>query len=328
MLVGAGCDDGPLLTPLPSEDAATADRSIAEPDTSTGDLDAAPDAGVIRDAQADRATIDPCSDAGGTAQNIRVLAANITSGNNQSYDEGAGIRLFQAISADVIMIQEFNYKSSNVTDITEFVTSTFGPTFTYARGPGQIANGVISRFPILDSGSIADPQVSNRTFVWARVDIPGDKDLWAFSVHLLTAGSTQRNAEAQALTTDIKALVPKGDYVAIGGDFNTDNRAESCVTTLSAVVATQGPHPADTTGNGNTSANRSKPYDWMLVSPELDSRATPLKLKSRTFPNGLVLDTRSYTPLAELKPPLTGTESQASNMQHMPVARDFVVQCK
>src|SRR3954469_10964893 len=43
---------------------------------------------------------------------LRVMSANITSGNNQRY-EAPGIRIFQGLKPDVVAIQEFNYASTN-----------------------------------------------------------------------------------------------------------------------------------------------------------------------------------------------------------------------
>ena len=43
------------------------------------------------------------------------------------------------------------------------------------------------------------------------------------------------------------------------------------------------------------------------------------------FANGLVVDTRVYTPLADLAPALA-TDSGATGMQHMAVVRDFLLQ--
>jgi endonuclease/exonuclease/phosphatase family metal-dependent hydrolase len=120
---------------------------------------------------------------------VRLMAANISSGNYQNYDPGHGIRIFQGTRPDVVMIQEFNYGDNSATAIRNFVNTAFGSSFYYYReGAAQIPNGVISRWPILASGEWDDPYVSNRDFAWARIDIPGPKDLWVVSVHLLTFG--------------------------------------------------------------------------------------------------------------------------------------------
>lgn len=253
------------------------------------------------------------------------MAANITSGNYQSYDPGEGTRIFQGLDPDLVMIQEFNYGDNSSTAIRNWVTSTFGSSFSYYREAGaDIPNGVISRYPIIASGEWDDPYVSNRDFAWARIDIPGSKDLWAISLHLLTSSSTSRNNEAVSLKSFINTYVPAGDYLAIAGDLNTASRTETAITTLSSVVVTAAPYPVDNLGNSNTNSSRSKPYDWVLVDTDLEAVEVPVAIGSYQFQNGLVFDSRVYTPLADVAPVLYG-DSGATNMQHMAVVRDFSI---
>jgi endonuclease/exonuclease/phosphatase family metal-dependent hydrolase len=184
----------------------------------------------------------------GTPQRVRLMAANISSGSAQSYTEGSGARLFKALTPDIVMIQEFNYGGNSDGEILDFVNSTFGAPYVFARGAGgQIPNGVISRYPILESGDWIDPQVSNRTFVWSKIDVPGPADIWVVSVHLLTTGATDRRAEARALASAIRAKVPAGDYLTIGGDLNTNGRDEPLVGELEPTVSLQGPYPTAAT---------------------------------------------------------------------------------
>ena len=256
---------------------------------------------------------------------VRLMAANITSGNQQSYDPGHGTRIFQGLKPDIVMIQEFNIGSNTDAAVRAYVDSTFGPEFYYYRETGaQIPNGIISRYPILESGEWTDTQVGNRDFAWARIDVPGPTDLWVVSVHLLTRSEGVRNTEAGNLVNYIKGKVPAGAFLAIGGDFNTDNRSESCFPTFSAVVSTAAPYPADKNGNGGTNASRSKPYDHVLVSSNLRTYQTATVVGSSSFSAGLVVDTRVYSPLAEIAPAQSG-DSGATNMQHMAVVKDFLL---
>ncbi|WP_426749582.1 lamin tail domain-containing protein [Myxococcus sp. Y35] len=256
---------------------------------------------------------------------LRLLAANTSSGNGQDYDLGHGIRIFQGTDADVVMIQEFNYRSNTAADLRSFVDTAFGPGFHYYReGGAQIPNGIISRYPIIASGEWDDPYVSNRDFAWARIDVPGPRDLWAVSVHLLTTSSGNRNAEASSLVSRIRANIPEDDYLVIGGDLNTGSRSESTFSTLAQVVRTAGPHPADKNGNTNTNAGRNEPYDHVLVDNDLYAYQTAVVIGGSSFANGLVVDTRVYTPLSEISPALFG-DSGASGMQHMAVIKDFLI---
>lgn len=290
---------------------------------SDGGVDAGADAGF--DAGVDAGQPDSGTFGDGGTLLLRVMAANTTSGNAQSYDPGHGIRMFLGLKPDVVLIQEFNYGSNSAADLQAFMDTAFPQGFVYFRESGaQIPNGVISRWPIIASGKWTDPQVSNRSFVWARIDLPGPKDLWAVSLHLLTSSATTRNAEAQSLVNQINANIPAGDYLVLGGDFNTDTRSEACLNTLSSVVETSAPAPIDQNANPGTNATRSKPYDWVLADPDLNPLRTTVVVGNSSYPTGLVFDSRVYTPLSEVSPVLSG-DSAAPNMQHMPVVKDFNV---
>lgn len=256
-------------------------------------------------------------------QRLRVMAGNLTSGTNQSYDLGHGARIFDALDPDVVLVQEFN-----AVDLPAFVRNSFGAEFVWARGgpTEQIPNGVISRYPIVTSGTWADSRAhGTRGFTWALIDVPGATDLFAVSVHLSTASGSNRTAQAAALVARVRAEAPPGAWVVIGGDFNTGSRNEGALSTLSQVVVTAGPYPADRNGNTNTSASRSKPYDWVLVGPGLHARAVPTVVGSQRFDNGFVADTRVFQPVDELAPALR-SDSGAKSMQHMGVVRDFDLQ--
>jgi hypothetical protein len=280
-----------------------------------------PDAGPGVDAGADDAK--PSSDAStdsGVATHVRLVAANTTSGTKQSY-EAAGVRIFQGLHADVVMIQEFDYALG---DLRTFVDTAFGKDFVFFVEPraSGIPNGIVSRFPILESGAWADANTPDRAFAYARIDVPGPIDLWAVSVHLLTTGAGARSTEAKQLRDYIQGKVPAGDYLAIGGDFNAESSGEQCILDLSQEVVVDGPFPVDQSGNANTSGNRTKPHDWLFVRDNLDKRETPVKIGASSFDSGLVFDSRVFTPLTDVAPVLVG-DSGTSGMQHMPVVRDF-----
>jgi endonuclease/exonuclease/phosphatase family metal-dependent hydrolase len=267
--------------------------------------------------------------AGGTGgapdgSRVRIAAANLTSGNLQSYDPGAGIRILQGLHADIVLLQEVNYGLDGIDDLRQLTDDICGQECTMARGAGQIPNAVISRYPVLDAGVWVDPQVQNRDFAWARLDIPGPIDLWAVSVHLLTSNASERDAEAAALIVAIDGIVPGSDFLVMGGDFNTHARDEPALTTLAAHFSVTAPYPTDGAGNEFTNTNRTKPYDWVLASPELRALEIPVLIGATHFDTGLVVDTRVYSPLTDLSPAEIG-DSGSSNMQHMAVARDFLL---
>jgi endonuclease/exonuclease/phosphatase family metal-dependent hydrolase len=260
---------------------------------------------------------------------IRIMAANTTSGNGQDYDLDHGNRIFQGLDPDIALVQELNYLSNSPGEIRGWVDEHFGPSFQYVRESGKsIPNAIVSRYPIIRSGTWDDPELSDREFVWARIDIPGDAHLWAVSIHLkASSGSTnsnRRNNSAEALLGYLDENVPASDHIVIGGDLNTYSRTEACIQTLSAVADTLAPWPADEAGNTNTNAGRSSPYDWVIPGHTLADLSTPLIIGSKSFPAGLVFDSRVYTPLSSVSPVQSG-DSAATGMQHMAVMRAFLI---
>ena len=223
-----------------------------------------------------------------------------------------------------MLLQEMNYGSSTRPAIDQLVQEICEGDCGYERGPdAQIPNGVISRLPILECGSWVDPEVDNRNFVWARIDVPGEPDLWAISVHLLSTSATKRHLEAVALLAEIDDAIPSDDLIVLGGDLNTNSRGEAAVVELSSLFETGGPYPVDQNGDGDTNEPRSSPYDWVLADTDLSAHGTATIIGQTVFPSGAVIDTRIYQPLAEIAPALAG-DSGAPGMQHMAVVRDFV----
>lgn len=255
--------------------------------------------------------------------NLRVVSGNLTSGSAQSYDPGEGARIFRALAPDVALVQELNAGANTEASLRAFVDAAFGPSYAYARQTGKsIPNGVVSRYPILQSGAWTDRLSPDRDFVWARIDIPGPHDLWAISVHLLTSSEVTRNAEATALVDYVRANVPAGDLVVIGGDFNTASTATLGI--LGSVVDTTAPLPVDQAGNRATNAARTRQLDWVLTSRSLTPQQVPTQVGSVVAPKGLVFDTRVFSPIASAAPALA-TDSAAVEMQHMAVVKDFAL---
>jgi endonuclease/exonuclease/phosphatase family metal-dependent hydrolase len=331
MGVDAGARDGGAVDAgtygdAGSNDAGAPDAGAVDagtPDSGTPDS-GTPDAGAP-----DAGPRDAGFDAGGWPDGgirVRVIAANLTSGNLQTYDPGHGQRILQALGGDIVAIQEFNVGDNSDASIGSFVEDTFTPGFFFHRGSGRIPNGIISRFPIVDAGEWNDTRATDREFTWAVIDAPGPVDVWVVSLHLLSNTAANRNLQATELLQYVNANVPPNTHLVLAGDLNTDGRNETVVATLSASVVTAGPWPTDGTlpdgGNGHTSTNRSRPYDWVLVSPSLHAQGVPLLLGSQLFPSGLVFDTRVFTPLPF---PALVDDSIGPNMQHMAVVRDFVM---
>lgn len=274
----------------------------------------------------------------GETVSFRAMAANISTGNNQSYDPGHGIRIFKAVKPDIVMIQEFRYGRNNDDDINSMVSSTFGPEYFYSRGRyvdnSWIPNGIISRFPIIESGYWKSNLANNRDWDWAILDLPGNKELLVVSLHLLI----KKNAnEIPTLTREIENKIAADKknnldyYVMIGGDFNSSTVLNGN-TDLKRVVYTNfantSKRPKDQKGNTTTNATRGKTLDVLLVDDDLQQKEIPTIIGRHSYDHGHVFDSRVYDKLGELGdvPPVQANdcdgEKPISN-QHMSVIRDF-----
>lgn len=263
---------------------------------------------------------------------VRVMAANLTSGNYQRY-ESAGLHILKGLKPDIVALQEFNYSSSTQGVNTpgalrEMVDAAFGTSFVYFRETGYaIPNGIISRYPILASGSWTDSDtgVNDRGFAWARIDVPGTNDLYLVSVHLKassgSSNASRRTAEASEITSLIAANFPSHAWVIVSGDMNIYDDAEGAVATFGTILSDT-PVPADQNGDSDTNASRAKRYDRVLFSYSMTNTVVPVEMPSRTYATGLVFDSRVYTSLTDVPPVVVG-DSGASQMQHMAVVRDF-----
>ncbi len=267
------------------------------------------------------------------AQNarVRIMAANITSGTQQSY-EAPGIRIFQGLKPDIVAIQEFQVSGGSTSNaLRGLIDTAFGTDFNFYVEPNNgIPNGVVSRYPILAAGFWTDTQVSDRGFVWAQIDLPGTNDLYVVSVHLHSSGgSSSRAIEATNLKSLIEAANwPSNAWIIVGGDFNTTSRSEACMTTFKTFLS-DSPVPTDLVsgGNFNTSEPRSNPYDYLLPSFAMTNRLTSIVIGPQVFPNGLVFDSEVYNNNYTLVPvaPVQFGDSHVTGMQHMAVLKDFLI---
>ncbi|MFZ4598894.1 MAG: endonuclease/exonuclease/phosphatase family protein [Terrimicrobiaceae bacterium] len=261
---------------------------------------------------------------------IRVVAANLTSGKQQAYSpdnsnhsnvEGAGARILKALKPDIVLIQEFN----TTTPTRQWVNSTFGPSFHFVQEPGPgIPNGIISRFPIIESGEWDDVTLENRDFVWAKIALPDGTKLWAVSVHLYTKSAQARADQARALVGLLRDRVLPGERLLIGGDLNTRDTSETCFAELAKMVAIPPDPPSDQLGNIHTNSPRNKPYDWVLVDPVTEAAESPVALAGNEFADGFVFDSRAFD-AANIPPPVQPNDSGVFGMQHMAVVRDFAI---
>lgn len=264
---------------------------------------------------------------------VRVMAANLSSGDNQCY-EAPGIRILQALKPDIVAIQEFSYvsKPSTTAQIRSLVNAAFGTNYVYFRETNtsySIPNGIVSRYPILTSGSWVDSDtgVNDRGFAWARIALPGTNDLYVVSVHLKASSGGSNEARRTAEAAELKALIstnfPPDAWIIVAGDMNLYSETEGAIATFRTFLS-DSPVPTDTDGGGNAATNegRTQRYDRVLVSFSLTNCLTNVVIGTRVFPNGLVFDSAVYAPLSDVAP-VVSTDSHVSGMQHMAVVKEF-----
>ncbi|MDX2080514.1 MAG: endonuclease/exonuclease/phosphatase family protein [Terrimicrobiaceae bacterium] len=261
-------------------------------------------------------------------ETFRIVAANLTAGRHQTYSpdnanhsnpEGAGARILRALKPDIVLIQEFQTTIPR----RQWINQTFGTEFSFMVEEGEgIPNGVISRFPIIESGEWDCARLENRDFAWARIALPGGQKLLAVSVHFYAQKARDRTAQARQLVDYIRNHLRPGEWLVVGGDLNVRSEQEEAVVILGGVIDIPKNLPADQAGNSGTNGPRSAPYDWVLVSAPLAGRETPVRLGGHEFPGGLVFDSRAFDPLAAVAP-VQADDSAVFGMQHMAVMRDF-----
>lgn len=265
-----------------------------------------------------------------TNTTIRVMASNLSSGNNQRY-ESPGLNILKGLKPDVVAMQEFNYSSAVLglntpAALREMVDDTFGTNFFYFCESGKsIPNGIVSRFPIITNGVWDDVELTDREFVWAKLDLPGTNDLYIVSIHLKASSDSTSKGRRANQANNLKGLIqsnfPSNAFVVVAGDCNTYSSDEACLGTFRTFLSDSAA-PADNLGGTNTNAGRSERYDYVFPNFSLNSNVVATVIRSRTFTNGLVFDSRVYSPLSEVAP-VVSTDSGVTGMQHMGVVKDF-----
>ncbi len=230
-----------------------------------------------------------------------------------------------------------NYKSNTDTNYKELAQEMVGTNYYSVDSSSfQIPNGVVSKWPIIDSGYWDDPYLSNRELAWAIIDIPGDRDLFAISVHLHTSPPSDQVGAALVIAEEVKDLKdahPGSYYYVVGGDFNGPSAVNTNGFGKYGDFYVSGPDPEDDNGNENTNSNRNSQYDFVIAGTDLHAYQVPVVYYSntdsstKTYNDGLVFDTRIYNQsiLDEYFSPAQTGDSAASQMQHMGVVKDFVI---
>ena len=289
---------------------------------------------------------------------LRIVTANTSSGYGR-YDE-AGMNMFYALDPDIIIIQEFadaseyvvnsleNYFSNKYNSEVKY--SYYADKYKYNSSDkfNKIGNGIIVKGEnkIKETYQYQSPVMSDRNFDAALIDIPGDKDLLAISLHLATE-NTKRAKEYPEVVNFINEINPNNKYyVVIGGDLNSGDITtihsywKSVVDTScsesGSVTRCSGKYPSDQLGNQATNNSnkdndptkpmRRKHLDWLFADKKFTELAVPVMIGERAFPFGYVLDPRVQDPIEDIYPSVPEDFLRKGvGIQHMPVVRDFLI---
>ncbi|MDP8235227.1 MAG: hypothetical protein P9M08_02480 [Candidatus Erginobacter occultus] len=277
------------------------------------------------------------------AADLKIATQNVskigTFAGNQS------IRIFQGLAPDIVLIQEWGLSEGTYRG---YVDQAFGADFSVVAGLANPYdswcqnNGVISRWSFQSTGYWADPN-GGGDFVWAQIDLPGETDLLAVSVHLKADAGEEsvRLQQAQGIKTYIEDYIAGQSftgYVVVGGDLNAEQQYEWCMQTFATFLKPWTYRPQDRLGNEETNQSRTKPYDWILPNQLLDDHQSTLIIgaESYGYQDGIVFDSHVFSrsapgptpgpadPLWNLPPVLYG-DSWSTVMDHMAVMKSFSV---
>jgi len=163
----------------------------------------------------------------------------------------------------VILLQNFVAGDNSEAAINNWVTTTFGDEFSYARdAKSPIPSGVISRFSIIKYGVWSDLETKegDGRSLYARINLPGEKDLWVINTHF-SLEPKQRLAQAHDLLDHLLIEVPENDYVLVGGQLNITDIDDPALEALQKLLKLEDPlliHQED----GDV-------YNWLLADADL-----------------------------------------------------------
>jgi len=193
------------------------------------------------------------------AADLKIMTANVSKVGTYAGD--SGIRIFQGMEPDIVMLQE--WVLDPIESYRDYVDEAFGAEFYYYLGKstgtgfGYMPNGIVSRWEIQTVGSWEDTSVTpsaDNDFAWAQIDLPGNNDLLAVSVHLKAdAGEAARRlAQAQVIKDYVEnSLVynPSSSFLVVAGDLNAESEYEWCIQTFATFLEPTANRPRDRKGD-------------------------------------------------------------------------------
>jgi len=254
------------------------------------------------------------------AETVKILTANLGD-IVQDYPETEATRIFQGLEPDIACLQEFNPDNPY-----SFVDNAFGTDYYLYVEPRYHPNAIVSKWSFQTYGFWDCPEVSDREFAWAVVNVPGTKKLQVVSCHLKSGTGSEdvqtRENQANELKSQIQANFDDNQYIVIGGDLNTQYRSSSPISIFQSYLTTSDGTPADRNGDSDTNEIRTYNYDWIIPNDELGDTVTTLFVGSYSYGGGIVFDSHVFTPLSEVSPVQYG-DTHASAMDHEPVMKAY-----
>ena len=268
------------------------------------------------------------------ADELRIMDWNVSKLTTKAGIET--VRIIQGLKPDVACLQEWYVDYPAADDIDGWVAAAFGAGYTYHRASaGYQKNGIVSRWPILSSGSWPDLQRANYYHDWAVIDIPGETNLQVVSAHLHSSDEAIRINQIKDVINYIRANFSNSHYLVISGDFNIANRSSEPIPTLlngsnwggSCWVTISDGTPVDQVGgNDRTNVNRTYNYDWIIPNSLLGGKIASLDLgeDSGPYAGGVVFDSRVFNPLSAVSPVQYG-DTANGDQDHCPVMKSYDV---
>ncbi|NJN48056.1 MAG: hypothetical protein HC808_18035 [Candidatus Competibacteraceae bacterium] len=163
----------------------------------------------------------------------------------------------------VVLFQNFIIGDNSPSDLDDWVITNFGAEFTYVHdAKSTVPSAVISRFTIAEYGVWSDleSKYGDGRSLYARIDLPGERDLWVINAHL-SPESELRLRQTETLLERIITQLPKEDFLLFGGQLNITDNADPALGLLQEILIVEDPLVIKQ-DDGDV-------YDWLLADTEL-----------------------------------------------------------
>ena len=222
----------------------------------------------------------------GAGYPVRIMSYNVHNGFDTDGHLGmeAIARVIEAERPDVVGLQEVSrgWVVNGSLDMLTWLSQRLELPFVYGPVTGPLwGNAVLSRYPIIDWGSVRLPPdglLLQRGYLWARLDLGDGQELRVVNTHLHHTGEGQA-IRAEQIETLLDFWNGEAGTV-IMGDFNA--RRNDAETEMMRQAGMADVHDLAGSGPGYTSPAKSphQGIDYIWLSPDLT--ATDVDIPSST----------------------------------------------